>query len=102
MKLSKEEAKEQTSCAPDQDAPRYPYGLSINLDDDSLEKLGIGNDVNVGDEVQIVASATVQSKSGYQTMMGDAENSLTLQITDMAVVSSGSSKTIKALYDSKS
>jgi len=101
MKMSKEEAKEQSACTP-VDGPRYPYGLSISLDDDALNKLGIGDGVNVGDEVEIVAKATVQSKSGYQTLMGDSENSLSLQITDMEVSGGGqSSKATKTLYDKK-
>jgi hypothetical protein len=100
MKMSAEEAKEQNGCSPStDDGPRYPYGLSINLDDDTLTKLGIGDSVNVGDEVTITAKATVTSKSGYQTMVGDSENSVGLQITDMEVASSGSSKSAKTLYD---
>lgn len=101
MKMSKEEAKEQNECASPSDQPRYPYGLSINLDDDALEKLGIDDSVNVGDEVTITAKAMVTSKSGYQTMVGDSENSLGLQITDMEVAG-GTSKTTKTLYDKKS
>lgn len=97
MKMSKKEAKEQYATTPD-DGPSYPYGLSISLDNDALTKLGIGDSVNVGDEVTISAKATVTSKSGYQTMVGDAESSVGLQITDMEV-SGGSSKTTKALYD---
>ena len=100
MKMSKEEAKEQCSPSTDE-SPRYPYGLSLSLDDDALTKLGIGDDVNVGDEVTITAKAMVTSKSGYQTMVGDSENSLGLQITDMDVTSGGAaaSKKTKTLYD---
>jgi hypothetical protein len=97
MKMSKEEAKEQCSPSIDE-SPRYPYGLSISLDDDAIEKLGCDN-LNVGDEVQITAKATVTSKSGYQTMVGDAESSIGLQITDMEVSGASSNKTTKALYD---
>ena len=101
MKMSKKEAKEYCSPSTDE-GPRYPYGLSISLDDDALEKLGIGDDVNVGDEVLVTAKATVTSKSGYQTMVGASENSIGLQITDMEVASGGSTKATKTLYDKKS
>jgi hypothetical protein len=97
MKMSKEEAKEQYSPSSDE-GPRYPYGLCVHLDDDALSKLAIGDGVNVGDEVTITAKATVSSKSGYQTMLGDSENSMELQITDMEVAAD-SSKTTKTLYD---
>ena len=99
MKMSKEEAKEQSSPSAS-GAPEYPYGLQLNLDDDAMEKLGIGDGMNVGDEVTITAKAKVTSKSGYQTMVGDAENSVGLQITDMEV-SGESSKASKTLYDKK-
>lgn len=98
MKMTKEEAKEQYSPSEDT-GPRYPYGLSISLDDDACTKLGIGDSVNVGDEVLISAKATVTSKSGYQTMVGKAENTVGLQITDMECTAGTSSKTTKALYD---
>jgi hypothetical protein len=100
MKMSAEEAKEQNACPSEAEGPRYPYGLALNLDNDALDKLGIGTGVEVGDEVTIVAKAKVTSKSGYETMVGGAENSIGLQITDMEV-SGEASKATKALYDKK-
>lgn len=100
MKMSKEEAKEQSSPSVNE-GPRYPWGLQISLDDDACTKLGIGDDVNVGDEVTFSAKATVTSKSGYQTMVGDAETTVGLQITDMEVGAAETSKKTKTLYDKK-
>lgn len=97
MKMSKEEATEQ--CSPssvETEMPRYPYGLELSLDDDAMEKLGIGDGLNVGDEVQITAMAKVTRKSGYETLVGDSENSISLQITDMEV--SGTPSEAKSLY----
>jgi hypothetical protein len=99
MKMSKEEAKEQSSPSTT-DTPRYPYGLEINLDDDAIEKLGIGDGIEVGDEVTITAKAKVTRKSGYETLVGDSENSIGLQITDMEV-SGETSKSTKTLYNKK-
>jgi hypothetical protein len=100
MKMSKKEAKEQNECPTVADSPQYPYGLSINLDNDALDKLGLGTGVEVGDEVSIIAKAKVTSKSGYETMVGGAENSIGLQITDMEV-SGEATKAGKTLYDKK-
>lgn len=99
MKMSKEEAQEYSQPSVDE-GPRYPYGLSINLDDDAIEKLGCA-ELNVGDEVTIVAKATVTNKSGYQTLVGDSESSMGLQLTDMELGGDGSTKATKALYDKK-
>jgi hypothetical protein len=96
MKMSKEEAKEE--CQPSESQlPRYPYGLELSLDDDAIEKLSLA-DVSVGDVVTISALAKVTRKSGYETMIGDSETSIGLQITDMEA-SSSSTKTTKTLYD---
>lgn len=83
MKLSKEEAREYTS-ADVSDAPKYSYGLAIDLDDDAIDKLGV-EDLEVGDVVNVQAKAKVTSKSGRENLLGDSENSLCLQITDMEV-----------------
>lgn len=99
MKMSKEEAKEESQPS-SKDMPQYSYGLCLNLDDDAIEKLGLDDSLNVGDEVMITAKAVVTSKSGYQTMVGDAENSLGLQITDMEI-SGSTSKAAKTLYNKK-
>jgi hypothetical protein len=101
MKMSKEEAKEQNEPQTADDGPRYPYGLSINLDDDVLGKLGIGDSLKVGDEVTFTAKAMVTSKSGYQTTIGDSESSMGLQITEMEMGGDGGSATTKMLYGKK-
>lgn len=84
MKQSAEEAKEYTEPKA-ADAPKYPWGLCITLNDDSLEKLGIDNLPAVDTEVTVIAKATVSRTSEYQTQGGESERSLDLQITDMQV-----------------
>lgn len=84
MKMSKEEAKEygyNGSIA--MDAPQYPYGLRIDLDDQSLEKLGIDKLPEVGSTMMIVARVEVQSVSSNKDYKGEPEQRLGLQITDM-------------------
>lgn len=82
MEMSKEEAKEETQPSP-ADAPKYPWGLCITLNDDSLEKLGVDSLPEVETEVTIVAKAQVSRTSAYQSNGGEAERSMELQITDM-------------------
>lgn len=84
MSMDPEEAREQYNPQP-QDEPRYPWGLTITLDDGALEKLGMLEHMPaVGDEVIITALACVTGVNSRQTAGGENESSVTLQITDMA------------------
>lgn len=82
MKMSANEAKEQTQPVP-ADAPEYPYGLSISLDEEAMAKLGITEMPKVGTKLQIRALTVVCGTSQYSTQGGEDESNLSLQITDM-------------------
>ncbi len=64
MKLTRAEKVETAEIASDR--PDYPYGLSLNLNTESLEKLGIDLP-DMGDTFFIVAIATVRSVSEHQS-----------------------------------
>lgn len=84
MMLTAEEAKEYNgTCAPSEDAPKYPYGLALSLNDGSMKKLGITSLPAVGSTVRITAAATVTGVGMSQQQDGDAEQRVELQITDM-------------------
>lgn len=90
LALSKTEAKDKADCSPcDGDLPRYPYGLCLYLDDETLKKLGITELPKVGSNVQFgaVAKVTSTSQRAYQTSEGKEEmrTCIDLQITDMDV-----------------
>lgn len=97
MKMTKEETKEYTDDPSPADAPEYPYGLSIDLDDGSMEKLGITELPKVGDEMTITAKVVVTSTSSYDTQGGDPEKRVCLQITDMEM-SATRADTASVLY----
>lgn len=85
MSLTAEEAKEQDCCAPSTDAkdgPKYPWGLRIDLDDGSMEKLGFGL-MPVGTEIMVTAMARVVSTNSSEREGGDMEQSMGLQIVAM-------------------
>jgi hypothetical protein len=86
MQLSKEEANEEAGISPE--APKYPYGLCICLDDDSLKKLGITTLPTVGQEMVVMARVKVTATRAYETQSedkADSEQSVDLQITDMDI-----------------
>lgn len=94
MQQSAEEAKESNNAGTgeDSDAPRYPYGLELRLDEEALAKLGITAPPSVGTTMMITAKVIVTSASQHQTQGGDPEFSSCWQITDMECGSSASDK----------
>ena len=70
------------------DENKYPYGLEINLEDESIKKLGIDmQNTRAGDTVTIVCEADVTHLSQRERMTkgkSKTSDSISLQITDMA------------------
>lgn len=84
MKMSAKEAQEWAEPTAS-DAPEYPYGLCINLDEEGLAKLGISTPPPVGTQMTITARCVVTNTSQYRTQGKEDEASVGLQITDMEV-----------------
>ena len=83
MAMTPAEAKEYNSpMTSAEEAPKYPYGLSIDLNGDSMTKLGITTLPAVGEEVAITAVAKVTRISAYEEQSG-SEQCMGLQITMM-------------------
>lgn len=80
MTMSSEESKELAETTSDS---KYPWGLRITLDDDSLAKLGITQLPAVGTTMTLNATVEVCSTSAYADKEGEPENSVSLQITAM-------------------
>lgn len=84
MALTAEEAKEYMNPVQSPgDGPKYPYGLCLCLDNDTLEKLGITTLPEVGQVMELKALAIVTSVGMNQEQDGDKRQRADLQITDM-------------------
>lgn len=105
MQQSAEEANEKAIVEQGDatDAPRYPYGLELRLDEESLAKLGFQAPPQVGTTFVIQAKVVVSSASAYQTQGGEAEYGSCWQITDLGVEQPSKSRDQVAatLYDAK-
>jgi hypothetical protein len=84
MALSKKEAKDEAPCEIPADQPRYPYGTSLYLDEDSLKKLGMEEMPSVGTEFPIMALAKVTGTSERETQDG-SRKTLDIQLIKMGV-----------------
>lgn len=86
MEMSAAEAEAYAGpCAADGDKPMYPYGLCIELNDESLKKLGITDLPAVGGTLLLMAHVQVVSVGMSQQIDGDKEQRTSLQITEMAL-----------------
>lgn len=83
LKISKKEAKETNKLStPYEDQERYPYGLRLDLNDDTLKKLGITKLPAVGTVLMFEAKAKVVGSRQSATESSD-NRSIELQITHL-------------------
>lgn len=96
MAKTPEEVKDDTADMPMATAAgkisgaKYPYGLCISLDDETLKKLGLDGDMpSVGEVIAIQAMARVTNAGKNEREGTDGATQVCrhveLQITDMAV-----------------
>lgn len=77
MKLDQKERKQEAELA--YEPPLYPYGLSVSLEDDAIDKLGMTDLPDVGDTMTLTARVCVTSVSASENGSG-ARRSVSLQI----------------------
>lgn len=94
MKISADErAKRMQPTIAEGDAPAYPYGLSVSLDKDALEKLGLSDDLpDVDEDYLLIAKVTVTGVNSAKGGSGYSSQRVELQITDLCLEESGSAK----------
>lgn len=77
------------TCSIEAIAPDFPYGLTIRMDGDELDKLKINTLPTVGTDMVITAKVKITrvSQSASTSTKGDADESrcVEMQITDMAI-----------------
>lgn len=69
-------------CPPVQS--EYPYGLSLSLGQEELEKLGLDKSVKVGDQIVINAVAKVTSSSRFENEGSEPNCRIEMILTDMS------------------
>ena len=84
MTAAEREKRMEAPSSVSTDAPTYPWGLSITLDNESLDKLGSDGVYNVGDEMVLIAQVKVTSVSSQESA-GGKNKSVGLQITAMCL-----------------
>lgn len=90
LKRSPAEAKKESVV--EYKPPAYGYGTCLNLDGETMKKLGLDAKIDPGTKVNIVGSAEVVGVSMRKTAGGEDYQSLDLQITDLGVSPQQSTK----------
>lgn len=67
------------------EGPKYPYGLKIDLEGESLKKLGLVDLPKVGTKMTLTAQVEVCSVSQYESKDGNADQRVSIQIEAMAL-----------------
>lgn len=71
------------------EGPAYPWGLTLNLDDEAIEKLGIKTLPEAGETMMLVARVKVTGTNSEDVDGGKKRQSIRLQLTDMALEDGG-------------
>lgn len=85
MELSKKDKKENMPkpCG-EYEGPNFPYGLTIRLDNTSLEKLGIDSLPKVGAKMTVSAIGVITSVSSHESKNRDDRN-VEIQIQQLGI-----------------
>lgn len=98
-----ERAEERAEELDEQEnGPEYPWGLTIRLEQEELDKLDNLTDKKAGDVCIINAKAIITRVSSEDELDGEGkENSINLQITDMEVTPENTTDNAEKLYGDK-
>lgn len=82
----KREKANKLACGPEGSAgPRYPWGLTLRLEDDAVEKLGLEDLPKVGKKMMLTALVEVCETSQREEKKGEKKQCLSLQIVKMGL-----------------
>jgi hypothetical protein len=84
MKLDPKKREEKYAESALVDRPLYPWGLSVTLDEEALDALGMTELPEVGKPMRLEALVDVTAVRSDETK-GGASRSVSLQITDLCL-----------------
>ena len=91
MKLTESESKDN-AIVQETEKQLYPWGLRIELNDDSMKKLGLEKIPSINSKLKLEAIVEIIRVDSSDSVDGGKKESMSLQITDMALNSSQDKK----------
>ena len=90
MKITDAERKKHEPMTALDDAPKYPYGLSLNIDSDTFKKLNM--DVpKIGQKLKLNAMVEVSSINQYSNKDNSKDTNINIQICEMELIAGSKS-----------
>ena len=84
MQLSKKDSKAEFSGVEEDQGPRFPHGLTLHLNNESLKKLGMTDLPTVGDKVLIAGFGVISSASENRRQRG-TDRDVSIQLQELIV-----------------
>ncbi len=84
MQMSKKDAKNEFGAVDEEKGPRFPHGLTLNLNDMTLKKLGISTLPDVGTEMLVVGVGKV-SRASENRRQGGVDRDVSIQLESLDV-----------------
>jgi hypothetical protein len=97
ISMKREKQNSESNEVAMDEKPDYPYGLTLHLDSESLDKLGIKELPEVGAEMMIGAKVKVESINMSDSDDGK-EKHVALQVTDMELSGADKPSAADTLY----
>lgn len=90
----KKESSNMLGCCSDGD--HYPYGTSISLEDEMIDKLGVAA-LAIGDKVEVRGCAFVDGKSEHSNK-NESSKSIRFQLTSVKISRKSDDDKVSKLY----
>ena len=99
MKRDAQSARQaETAIAAEVEAPEYPWGLTVTLEEEELKRVGIKDTYEAGEVLELWARVTVKSFTEEDPETQGTQRRLELQMTDMELKEPGKQGAADKLY----
>lgn len=97
MRLKDSEREHDAVVGPE-DKPKFPFGLTLHLDESSIKKLELEHMPEVGDVMTVIANVNVEEVGVRETQDGGVNRNINLQVTEMTLEPKVRKDILKELY----
>lgn len=98
MKLKVEKTDGDGTIQSELDQPKFPHGLSLHLNEETIQNLELDKMPEIGKTMTIIANVNVEEIAERETSDGKKQRNINLQITEMSLEEKVEKDALKTLY----